>query len=59
MLNTLNLVHVFNLTHVHSFKTISTRIIFCAVEALFAILDVRHRKPSSNMNLNELQINAF
>ena len=34
------------------FKTISTHIIFFAVEVLFAIQDGRHRKPEFNITLN-------
>ena len=40
MVNTLHLAHDSDLTHL--FKTISTHIIFFAVEALFAIQDGRH-----------------
>ena len=43
MVNTLNLAHDLELTHL--FKTISTYIIFFAVEVLFAIQDGRNRKP--------------
>ena len=34
------------------FKTISTHIIFCAVEVLFAIQDGRYRKHEFNITLN-------
>ena len=50
MVNTLNLVHVLNLTHLS--KTISTHIIFCAVESPFTIQDGRHRKLEFNIILN-------
>ena len=50
MVNTLNLAHDLDLTHL--FKTISTHIIFFAVEVLFAIQDGRHRKPEFNITLN-------
>ena len=48
--NTLNLVHVLNLTKL--FKTISTNILVCAVGVLFAIQDGRHRKLEFNITLN-------
>ena len=50
MLNTLNLAHDSDLTHL--FRTISTHIIFFEVEVLFAIHDGRHRKPEFNITLN-------
>ena len=50
MVNTLNLAHNLDLTHL--FKTISTHIIFFAVDVLFAIQDGRHRKPEFNITLN-------
>ena len=49
-LKTLNLVHVLNLTHF--LKTISSHIIFCAVEVLFAIQDGRHRIYEINITFN-------
>ena len=57
MVKPLNLVHVLNLTHLS--KTISTHIIFCSVEVLFAIQDGRHKKIEFNITLNKVQINAF
>ena len=50
MVNTLNLAHDLNLTHL--LKTISTNIIFFAVEVVFAIQDGRHRQPEFNITLN-------
>ena len=50
MVNTLNLAHKLDLTHL--FKTITTHIIFFAVEVLFAIQDGRKRKPEFNLTLN-------
>ena len=50
MVNTLNLVHDLDLTHL--FKTISTHITFFAVEVLFVIQDGRHRKPEFDITLN-------
>ena len=50
MVNTLNLAHDLDLTHL--IKTISTHIIFFAVEVLFAIRDGQHRKPEFNITLN-------
>ena len=50
MVNTLNLAHDLDLTHL--FKTITTHIIFFAVEVLFSIQDGRHRKPEFNITLN-------
>ena len=50
MVNTLNLAHDLGLTHL--FKTISTHVIFFAVEVLFAIQDGRHGKPEFNITLN-------
>ena len=49
MVNTLNLVHDLDLTHL--FKTISTHTFF-AVEVLFAIQDGRHRKREFDITLN-------
>ena len=49
-LNTLNVAHDLDLTRL--FKTISTHIIFFAVEVLFAIQDGRHRKHEFNITLN-------
>ena len=52
MVKTLNLAHDLDLTHL--FKTVSTHVIFFAVEVrvLFAIQDGRHRKPEFNITLN-------
>ena len=50
MVNTLNLAHDLDLTHL--FKTISTHIIFLAVDVLFAIQDGRHVKPEFYKTLN-------
>ena len=50
MINTLNLAHDLDLTHL--FKTISTHVIFFAVEVLFAIQDGRQGKPEFNITLN-------
>ena len=50
MVNTLILAHDLDLTHL--FKTITTHIIFFAVEVLFSIQDGRHRKPELNITLN-------
>ena len=50
MVNTLNLAHYLDLTHL--FKTITTHIIFFAVEVLFAIQNGRDRKPEFYINLN-------
>ena len=50
MVNTLNLAHDLDLTHL--IKTITTHIIFFAVGVLFAIEDGRHRKPDFNITLN-------
>ena len=56
MVNTLNLAHELDLKHL--FKTLSTHIIFFAVEVLFATQDGRHRKPE--FNITELSAkNAF
>ena len=49
-LKKLNLVNVLNLTHF--LKTISSNIIFCAVEVLFAIQDGRHRIYEINITFN-------
>ena len=49
-LMTLNLVYVLNLTHF--LKTISSRILFCAVEVLFAIQDGLHRIHEINITFN-------
>ena len=50
MVNTLNLAHDLDLPNL--FKTISTHIIFFAVEVLFAIQGGRHRKPEFNITFN-------
>ena len=50
MVKTLNLVHMLALTHF--LKTISSHIIFGAVEVLFAIQDGRHRKYEINITFN-------
>ena len=50
MVNTSNLAHDLDLTHL--FKTISTHIIFFAVEVIFANQDGRHRKHEFNITLN-------
>ena len=50
MVNTINLANGLDLTYL--FKTISTHIIFFAVEVLFAIQDGRYIKPEYNINLN-------
>ena len=50
MVNTLNLAHDLDLTHL--FKTITTHIVFFAVEVLFAIQDGRYRKPEFNITLS-------
>ena len=50
MANTLNLAHDLDLTHL--FKTISTHILFFAVEVLFATQYDRDRKPEFNITLN-------
>ena len=50
MVNTLNLAHDLDLTHL--FKTISTLSIFFVVEVLFAIQDGRKRKHEFNITLN-------
>ena len=57
MVNTLNLAHDLDLTHL--FKTISTYIIFFAVEVLFAIQDGRNRKPEFNITLNLVKKTHF
>ena len=50
MVNTLNLAHDLDLTHLSI--TINTHVIFFAVKVLFAIQDGRHRKPEFNITLN-------
>ena len=57
MVNTLNLANDLDL--IHLFKTITTHIIFFAVEVLFAIQDGRHRKPEFNITSNQVQKYAF
>ena len=50
--NIKNSAHEFTRNLTHSFKKISTRILFCRVEVIFAIQDGRHRKLEFNITLN-------